>query len=59
MSKPQTKPDFSGEWILNRPACTLSAGADAIRSATVQIDHTWIFDGRMRVNQRNTEATEF
>jgi hypothetical protein len=39
MSKPQLKPDFSGEWILNRPACTLGPGADAIRSATVQIEH--------------------
>ena len=36
---PQTKPDFSGEWILNRPACTLSPAADAIRSASVQIEH--------------------
>ena len=39
MSNSQKKPDFSGEWILNRQACTLSPGADAIRSATVQIEH--------------------
>src|SRR5690242_8614822 len=39
MSKPQSTPDFSGEWVLNRPACTLSPGTDAIRSATVQIEH--------------------
>jgi hypothetical protein len=39
MSKPQSKPDFSGEWILSRLDCTLSPGADAIRRATVQIDH--------------------
>jgi hypothetical protein len=33
------KPDFSGGWILNRQACTLSPGADAIRSAVLQIEH--------------------
>lgn len=33
------KPDFSGEWILNRQACTLSPGADAVRSAVAQIEH--------------------
>jgi hypothetical protein len=31
--------DFSGEWILNRKACTLSPGADAMQSAVVQIEH--------------------
>jgi len=50
----QTKPDFSGEWILNRQACILSPGADAIRSnlqAVEQLrgggrdeDNTWILD---------------
>ena len=39
MSNAQAKPDFSGEWILNRQACTLSPGADAIRSAIVHIEH--------------------
>jgi hypothetical protein len=34
-----TKPDFSGEWILNREACTLSPGADAMRTAVVRIEH--------------------
>jgi putative acetyltransferase len=34
------KPDFSGEWILNREACTLSPGADAIRSAVWHIEHS-------------------
>ena len=33
------KPDFSGEWILDRQACTLSPGADAIQSAVVRIEH--------------------
>lgn len=35
----QTKPDFSGEWILNRQACTLSPGADGVRSGVVRIEH--------------------
>src|SRR5262245_65865307 len=32
-------PDFSGEWILNREASTLSPGADGMRSDTWTIDH--------------------
>ena len=35
----QQKPDFSGEWILNREASTLSPGADTIRTAVVRIVH--------------------
>jgi hypothetical protein len=35
----QERPDFSGEWILNRPASTLSPGADAVQSGTVRIEH--------------------
>jgi hypothetical protein len=35
----QGKPDFSGEWILNRPASTLSPGAAAMKSAVVRIEH--------------------
>jgi hypothetical protein len=35
----RAKPDFSGEWILNREASSLSPGADAMQSATLQIDH--------------------
>jgi len=35
----QSKPDFSGEWILNRPASTLSPGADAVQSGVVRIEH--------------------
>jgi len=32
-------PDFSGEWILNRQASTLSPGADAVQSGVWQIEH--------------------
>ena len=35
----QQKPDFSGEWVLNRQASTLSRGADAMQSGVVHIDH--------------------
>ena len=35
----QEKPDFSGEWTLNRQASTLSPGADAVRSGVVRIEH--------------------
>jgi len=35
----QTRPDFSGEWILNRRACTLSPGADTTQSAVWRIEH--------------------
>src|SRR5262245_55128047 len=38
MPVPQ-KPDFSGEWSLNRQASTLSPGADAIRTGVVRIEH--------------------
>ena len=34
-----SKPDFSGEWVLNKAASTLSAGADAVQSARWSIDH--------------------
>ncbi len=33
------KPDFSGEWILNRQASTLESGAAAMESGVVWIDH--------------------
>jgi hypothetical protein len=35
----EPKPDFSGEWKLNREACTLSPGAAAAQSGVLQIDH--------------------
>jgi hypothetical protein len=40
LSRPaQEKPDFSGEWILNRHASTLSPGADGVQSGVWRIDH--------------------
>ena len=33
------RPDLSGDWALNRDACTLSAGASGVRSAKLQVDH--------------------
>ena len=36
---PQDKPDFSGEWILNRQASTLSPGADGVQSGVWRIEH--------------------
>ena len=35
----QDKPNFSGEWILNREASTLSPGADGVRSGVWRIEH--------------------
>src|SRR4029453_7399539 len=35
----QQKPDFSGEWSLNRQASTPRPGADAMQSAVVRIEH--------------------
>jgi pimeloyl-ACP methyl ester carboxylesterase len=35
----QARRDFSGEWVLNRAASTLSPGADAVQSGEVRIDH--------------------
>jgi hypothetical protein len=32
-------PNFSGDWILNREASTLSPGADAVKSGVVHIEH--------------------
>ena len=36
---PQSKPDFSGEWILNRQASTVSPLSKAVESGVVRIDH--------------------
>jgi hypothetical protein len=33
------KPNFSGEWLLNRDDSTLSPGADGVRSAVWHIEH--------------------
>jgi hypothetical protein len=35
----EERPDFSGEWILNRQASTLSRGADAVQSGVWRIEH--------------------
>ena len=35
----QEKPNFSGEWILNRQASTVSALAKAVQSGVVRIEH--------------------
>ena len=35
----QSKPDFSGEWGMNRQASTLSPSAEAIQRGTVSIEH--------------------
>lgn len=35
----QAKPDFSGEWALDREASSLSPGADAVQSGFVTIEH--------------------
>src|SRR5262245_51347119 len=35
----QEEPDFSGEWILNRQASTVSALASAVQSGVVRIEH--------------------
>jgi hypothetical protein len=35
----QPKPDFSGEWKLNRQACTLSPGAASAESGVLRIEH--------------------
>jgi hypothetical protein len=35
----QQKPDFSGEWTLNRKDSTLSPGAAAVHSGVVRIEH--------------------
>src|SRR6185503_4161398 len=35
----QQKPDFSGQWTLNRQASTLSPGAAAVQSGVVRIEH--------------------
>jgi len=34
-----SKPDFSGEWVLNREASTLSAGAATVQSGNWTIEH--------------------
>ena len=33
------KPDFSGEWTLDRESCSLSPGADAVKTSVWNIEH--------------------
>ena len=49
------KPDFSGDWTLNRQASTLSPAAAAFQSGVMRIDHrepvfrcqaTYVADGK-------------
>ena len=51
----QQKPDFSGDWTLNRQASTLSPAAAAFQSGVMCIDHrepvfrcqaTYVADGK-------------
>ena len=51
----QQKPDFSGDWTLNRQASTLSPAAAAFQSGVMRIDHrepifrcqaTYVADGK-------------
>ncbi len=35
----QGKPDFSGEWVLNRPASTLPPPVSSVESGVVRIEH--------------------
>jgi hypothetical protein len=35
----QVKPDFSGEWVLNRPASTLPPPVSNVESGVVRIEH--------------------
>jgi hypothetical protein len=53
----QTKPDFSGEWVLNRPASTLPPSVSNVESGVVRIEHrepefrfhrTYVFAGTSR-----------
>ena len=39
VSAAQGRPDFSGEWVLNRAASTLSPGADSVESGVWRIEH--------------------
>ena len=35
----QTKPDFSGTWVLNRPASSLPSPVSAVESGVMRIEH--------------------
>ncbi len=39
MTAAPSRPNFTGEWILDRPACNLSPAASPIESGVIRIDH--------------------
>src|SRR5215831_4479676 len=39
LASAQQKPNFSGAWMLNRQASTLSPGAAAVQSGVLRIEH--------------------
>jgi hypothetical protein len=49
------KPDFSGEYALDRPSSVLSAGAAAIVTALLRIEHD---DPRFRCSARFASAAD-
>lgn len=49
------KPNFSGEYVLDRPSSLLSAGAAAIVSAVLRIEHD---DPRFRCSANFTSAAD-
>lgn len=54
------KPDFSGEYVLDRPACTLSPGADGMESAVLRIEHAEpVFRVKARFVGADGKAFEF
>ena len=54
----QEKPDFSGEWALNRQASSLSPAAAAMQSGTVRIEHrepTFSYEATFLANGNSIE----
>jgi hypothetical protein len=35
----EARPDFTGDYVLNRPACALEGGAATCRSAVLRVEH--------------------
>lgn len=61
----QTRPDFSGEWVLNRQASTLPAPVSNVESGVVRIEHrepefrfqrTYVIAGAPREAQFSTRT---
>jgi len=54
------KPDLSGEWVLDRQACTLSPGADGMQTAALEIEHAEpVFRVKARFVGADGKAFEF